>query len=296
MGTDIETAFGKVIEKLEAATKPAAQVAQELGAAADRADQLAGAASRSADAIDRVTTRLSNWFTRLKEGVAVIGLAIATIATGLPAALAQATEKLVSFAAQIVAVLEKIPGLGLVLGGEGGLSGILHRLAQEIGDFGRTLQGTSSDFAAAALEWGKGGENLVQLDDAARQATVTVVSLGRAQREAKVAAEEHNAVLVQQIQLLQMTSAQFDQVSRAQGRAAATEQALEQGGRLSSAGRRIHLPGGGSRLTPLAISGGGGSTAFAAPTAGERVERDARGNLLGRQTRYRSWMAGGTRI
>lgn len=50
-------------------------------------------------------------------------------------------------------------------------------------------------------------------------------------------------------QVRALTAAQFDAISASQGVGAATQAALDSGGRLTQGGARVRLPGGGSRLT-----------------------------------------------
>jgi len=251
-GTDIETAFGKVVSSLDATKKPAADVAAELSRAAESAGTFSEAASRVADAADRASAAFGNlWSGILGFGRDAVFVAAQAV-LGLVRALSFATAGLIEIARILAELGTQLPFVGSQFTG---LAEVLVRGRDHVREVGAAAADLADAFFTAVRGSDDAAKAIARVDDSARQAMFTVVSLNRAQREAKVAADEHTtatdrttaALAREELQLVRTTAA-FDALRRAQGSAAATEAALAGGGTVSVTGSRVRLPNGGSRL------------------------------------------------
>lgn len=148
--------------------------------------------------------------------------------------------------------------------------GLLKGNAQEAGDRIQSVNNNFTSVAATAREAGQAGSAGMDAikqaaEDAAAQLEATRVSADNA-RVGFSALGAQAATAAAQVRSL--TAAQFDAIEASQGVGAATQAALDAGGRLTQGGARVRLAGGGSRLTSSFGFGSRGSSSFATISGG----------------------------
>jgi len=111
-----------------------------------------------------------------------------------------------------------------------------------LGDMGKAAADAALGFTDLNSAAETTGENIDELGDSIDDTTDGAGAMSAAMRTVAVAVEDSGTRA--------LTAAQrFNELAEAAGRAAAVADAVARGGRTSSDGRRVHLPGGGSRLT-----------------------------------------------
>jgi len=135
-----------------------------------------------------------------------------------------ATARIEALRAQVERLQDGLGNLSATAGEAGGNIGSLGTAAEEagdsVGDLGDALDKTNESASGT-------GEVFQQLDGNVRAA---------------------NRGLREQIEVLRITSGEYDRLRRTMGETVALQEALERGGRLTQGGTRVRFPGGGSRL------------------------------------------------